>query len=73
MRRASPVTAASMILVAAAFALFHAARNRVGDRESEITLTNRSPSATNFAPDRLRRNVSNNLSLQRASALWLIA
>jgi hypothetical protein len=41
MKSASLVTAASIVLVANALALFHAARNRVRDPESEITLTNR--------------------------------
>jgi hypothetical protein len=41
MKSASLVTAASIILVANALALFHAAHNRVGTPESDITLTNR--------------------------------
>lgn len=41
MKRASLVIAASVILVANASALFHAARNRAGNPEAEITLTNR--------------------------------
>jgi hypothetical protein len=41
MKSASLVTAASIILAANALALFHAARNRAGSPEAEITLTNR--------------------------------
>jgi hypothetical protein len=41
MKSASLVTAASIILLANALALFHAARNRVGSPEAELTLTNR--------------------------------
>jgi hypothetical protein len=41
MKRASLVIAASIVLVANASALFHAARNRAGNPEAEITLTNR--------------------------------
>src|SRR5277367_2446001 len=41
MKSASLVTAASIILVANAFALIHSARNRAGSPEAEITLTNR--------------------------------
>jgi hypothetical protein len=41
MKRASLIIAASIILAANALALFHAARNRAGNPEAEMTLTNR--------------------------------
>ncbi|MGA3236794.1 MAG: DUF4824 family protein [Bryobacteraceae bacterium] len=41
MKRASLIIAVSIVLAANALALFHAARNRAGNPEAEMTLTNR--------------------------------
>ncbi len=51
MKRASLLAAAGVILVANAFALVHAARNRSGDPDAEITLTDRELNYTRGSDD----------------------